>query len=237
MTWKAEPWLVLALETPGVPAAEHYPIEIGFVRVVDGVETAAATYRVRPPIPIPEGASAVHGIRDEDVRDCPTLEDVAPEIVEIIREQRVIVGYNGYAYDFPMLRDRCPGFYAACRGRVFLDPLVLVRTDSVGRFWRNRDRWNPERGRHTLENAAGASADLRRGSFGVGWVGCRTTGARLNGHLSRRSGRKTTPGGRGLRANRPAARSDRNRVGLNGCRRHREATNTEHLQRDDVRRD
>ena len=112
---------------------------------------------MRPPIPIPEGASAVHGIRDEDVQDCPTLEDVAPEIVEIIREQRVIVGYNGYAYDFPMLRDRCPGFYAACRGRVFLDPLVLVRTDSVGRFWRNRDRWNPERGRHTLENAAAAS--------------------------------------------------------------------------------
>lgn len=157
MTWKAEPWLVLDLETTGIPAAEHHPIEIGFVRVVDGVETAAATYRVRPPIPIPEGASAVHGIRDEDVQDCPTLEDVAPEIVEIIREQRVIVGYNGYAYDFPMLRDRCPGFYAACRGRVFLDPLVLVRTDSVGRFWRNRDRWNPERGRHTLENAAAAS--------------------------------------------------------------------------------
>ena len=75
MTWKAEPWLVLDLETTGVPAAEHHPIEIGFVRVVDGVETAAATYRVRPPIPIPEGASAVHGIRDEDVRDCPTLED------------------------------------------------------------------------------------------------------------------------------------------------------------------
>lgn len=30
---------------------------------------------------------------------------------------------------------------------------------------------------------------------------------------------------------------DRHLVGLNGCRRHREATNTEHLQRDDVRRD
>lgn len=157
MTWKSAPWLVVDLETTGIPAEDHHPVEIGLIRFQDGEELSQLVYRVRPPIPIPEGASAIHGIHDDDVADCPTIEEIAPRIVETILEHDVIVGYNALSFDWPMLRDRCPGFYDACRGRVFIDPLVLVRMDDVGRYWRNANRWNPERGRHTLENAAAAS--------------------------------------------------------------------------------
>jgi DNA polymerase-3 subunit epsilon len=155
--WKREPWLVIDLETTGIPAADHHPVEVALVVFLDGKEVSHDVERIRPPIPIPEGATAIHGITDEDVADSPTIEEVAPRIVALMSEYRVIVGYNAIGYDFPMLRDRCPGFYAACKGRVFLDPLALVRMDDVGRYWKNAKRANPKRGRHTLENAAAAS--------------------------------------------------------------------------------
>jgi DNA polymerase III epsilon subunit-like protein len=155
--WKNEPWLIIDLETTGVPAEEHWPVEVGLVVYQGGEEVEHHIERLCPPVPIPEGAAAVHGITNDDVAGCPTIEEAAPRIVEILERYRVVVGYNGFGYDFPMLRDRCPGFYAACRGRVFIDPLVLVRMDDVGRYWRNGARANPDRGRHTLENAAAAS--------------------------------------------------------------------------------
>ena len=155
--WKTEPWLIIDLETTGVPADDHHPVEVGLVVYQAGEEVSHNVERIRPPIPIPEGATAVHGITNEDVENSPTIEEAAPGIVALISEYKVIVAYNGLGYDWPMMRDRCPGFYEACAGRVFLDPLVLVRMPDVGKFWPNRKRANPERGRHTLENAAAAS--------------------------------------------------------------------------------
>lgn len=184
--WKTEPWLIIDLETTGVPAEDHHPVEIGLVVYVNGEEDSHAVERIRPPIPIPEGATAVHGITDEMVASSPTIEQAAPGIVGLLRDHRVIVAYNGYSYDWPMLKARCPGFYEACKGRVFLDPLVLVRMDDVGRFWRNNKRANMERGRHTLENAAAASGlevnpDDLHGALGD----CRLTAGILRRWMSR----------------------------------------------------
>ena len=155
--WQSERILVMDLEATGPTPEDHWPVEIGMVVFHDGQEVEHISERLRPPIPIPDAATAVHGITDADVAQAPTIEDAAPGIVGMLRDHQVIVAYNGYSYDWPMLKARCPGFYEACRGRIFLDPLVLVRMDTVGRFWRNSKRANPERGRHTLENAAAAS--------------------------------------------------------------------------------
>src|SRR5690348_17099395 len=44
---------------------------------------------VNPGIHIPEGASAIHGIYDRDVKDAPTFEDIWGDLEEILRNKRV----------------------------------------------------------------------------------------------------------------------------------------------------
>lgn len=55
-----------------------------------------------PGVPIPPGASAVHGIRDEDVRGEPRFADRAEEIQRLFRGRR-LCGYNSRSFDTPFL--------------------------------------------------------------------------------------------------------------------------------------
>lgn len=58
--------------------------------------------RFHPGVPIPPGASAVHGITDRDVADAPRFEEEAAELQRLF-EGRVLCGYNLRAYDTPLL--------------------------------------------------------------------------------------------------------------------------------------
>lgn len=49
--------------------------------------------RMNPQVPIEEGATAVHGIRDEDVRDLPTFAEHHKTIRELL-EGRLVIAYN-----------------------------------------------------------------------------------------------------------------------------------------------
>ena len=51
---------------------------------------------------IPEQASAVHGIYDDDVRDCPTFTEIAQEVATVF-EGADIAGYNSNHFDIPLL--------------------------------------------------------------------------------------------------------------------------------------
>ena len=49
---------------------------------------------VRPTIPIPEQATAIHGIKNEDVADAPTFADVVQNLTVSIHNDRMTVIYN-----------------------------------------------------------------------------------------------------------------------------------------------
>jgi DNA polymerase-3 subunit epsilon len=53
---------------------------------------------------IPEQASAVHGIYDEDVKDCPLFKDVAKDIANDFKGCD-IAGFNSNRFDLPMLAE------------------------------------------------------------------------------------------------------------------------------------
>jgi DNA polymerase-3 subunit epsilon len=57
---------------------------------------------VRPSRPIPQSASDVHGISDEDVEDAPTMADLEPELKEVLLENPICI-YNG-DFDTRLLR-------------------------------------------------------------------------------------------------------------------------------------
>lgn len=56
---------------------------------------------VNPGVPIPAGASAIHGIFDDDVRDAPTFQDLWPKLRSTLKRNRIVI-YNA-PYDLRVL--------------------------------------------------------------------------------------------------------------------------------------
>lgn len=98
------PLIVFDLETTGLFPRKDRIIEIAAVKVnPDGTEEKLERL-LNPTIPIPAESTAVHGISDETVKDCPTFADVADEIYAFF-EGCDISGFNSDRYDIPCLEE------------------------------------------------------------------------------------------------------------------------------------
>jgi DNA polymerase-3 subunit epsilon len=90
------------LETTGIKVATDRIVEISIVRQqVDGT-TKIKTLRINPEMPIPPEVTEIHGISDEDVKDCPTFKQVARELAQFL-ENCDLAGYNSNHFDIPLL--------------------------------------------------------------------------------------------------------------------------------------
>ncbi|MDR3329243.1 MAG: 3'-5' exonuclease, partial [Prevotellaceae bacterium] len=96
------PIAIFDLETTGVDVARDRIVEISIVRVMPSGSEEVKTLRVNPTVPIPAESSKVHGIYDEDVKDCPTFKEVAKSVAAFI-EGCDVVGYNSTKFDVPLL--------------------------------------------------------------------------------------------------------------------------------------
>ena len=84
------PLAVFDLETTGIDPAEDRIVEIAVLRIEPGGGRESRTRRINPERPIPPPATAIHGIRDEDVRDAPTFRrarDVEPDQADVKRSR------------------------------------------------------------------------------------------------------------------------------------------------------
>jgi len=97
------PLVVLDTEATGTNARSDRIVEIGCVKVHTDGRRETWVRRVNPGIPIPKGATAIHGIRDEDVRDCPPFRGIAAELGRFL-EGCDLAGYHLSAFDLPALR-------------------------------------------------------------------------------------------------------------------------------------
>ena len=96
------PIIFFDLETTGIDISNDRIVEISMVKVgVDG-EKIVKTRRINPEMHIPEAATAVHGISDEDVKDEPTFRQIAKSLVAFI-EGCDFGGFNSNRFDLPML--------------------------------------------------------------------------------------------------------------------------------------
>jgi DNA polymerase-3 subunit epsilon len=125
------PWVSIDTETTGRDAAQDRVIEVGCVLFVGGRVSARHGWLINPGCPIPEDATRVHGIKNEDVADKPAFSEVAAAIVEVL-SGHLPLAYNAefdraflrheYArlderFDAPALRDET----------IWLDPLDWAR--------------------------------------------------------------------------------------------------------------
>ena len=97
------PLVFFDTETTGVNPRMDRIVEIACVKVHPDGRREEWVRRLDPGVRIPAAATAVHGIRDEDVAGLPTFRDVAPELVRFL-EGCDLGGYNISGFDLPALR-------------------------------------------------------------------------------------------------------------------------------------
>ena len=98
------PMVFFDLETTGTDISKDRIVEISVVKVMSDGEQIVRTRRINPEMPIPAEASAVHHIYDEDVKDCPTLRQVAKSLREFMIGCD-FCGFNSNRFDLPMLAE------------------------------------------------------------------------------------------------------------------------------------
>ena len=96
------PLIFFDLETTGVNAAKDKIVEISYIKVYPNGKEESNTIRTNPGRHIPEEATAVHHITDDDVKNCPSFKDVAKELSRVF-EGCDIAGFNSNRFDLPLL--------------------------------------------------------------------------------------------------------------------------------------
>ena len=150
------PIVFFDLETTGTNINSDRIVEICYLKVYPNGNEESKTLRINPEMPIPAESSAVHGIYDADVADCPTFKEVAKSIANDI-EGCDLAGFNSNRFDIPVLAEEFlrAGVDIDLNRRKFIDVQTIFhkmeqRTLSAAyKFYCNK----------SLENAHTAEAD------------------------------------------------------------------------------
>lgn len=146
------------IEATGVSPPLDRIVELSLLKLRPEGDEDALTFRVNPGVPIPEDATAVHGITDKDVASEPPFRDFATDVEEFLRGSD-LAGFNVARFDLPMLEAemRRAGVELRRRGRSVVDVMTIYHTkerrdlESAVKFYCKR----------TLEDAHSAAADAR----------------------------------------------------------------------------
>ena len=90
------------IESTGVVPQRDRIVEIAVVKLWPDGHQQTTVRRLNPGIPIPAGATAVHGITDADVADAPSFADIAEKLFNYLSDCD-LAGYNITGFDVPIL--------------------------------------------------------------------------------------------------------------------------------------
>ena len=150
------PLVFFDLETTGIDIAKDRIVEISMVKVMPNGEEIVKTRRIDPGMPIPPESTAIHGITDEDVKDCPKFKEIAKSLAAQI-EGCDLAGFNSNRFDIPMLAEEFlrAGVDVDLNRRKFIDVQTIFHKmeqrnlTAAYKFYCNKD----------LTNAHSAEAD------------------------------------------------------------------------------
>ena len=98
------PLVVFDIESTGVSPRKDRIIELAAIKLMPEGEEISKCWLMNPGVPIPPETTAIHGISDEIVKDCPTFADKAEEIFEFFRGCD-LSGFNAVRFDIPCLEE------------------------------------------------------------------------------------------------------------------------------------
>ncbi len=98
------PIVFFDLETTGVDHAKDRIVELAMIKLSPDGKKDSYIKRLNPGMPIPAEATAIHGIRDEDVKDCPVFKQIAHHLYDWMKNSD-FAGYNSSRFDLPLLAE------------------------------------------------------------------------------------------------------------------------------------
>ena len=98
------PLVFFDLETTGVNITKDRIVELSYIKVMPNGTEIKKTIRVNPEMHIPESATALHHITDEDVKDKPTFKEIAKSLANDF-EGCDFAGFNSNRFDIPLLME------------------------------------------------------------------------------------------------------------------------------------
>lgn len=98
------PLIFFDLETTGTDTIHDRIVEISYLKVYPNGKEEIKTKRINPEMPIPPTSTAIHGISDEDVKDCPTFKQIARSLATQM-EGCDLAGFNSSRFDIPLLAE------------------------------------------------------------------------------------------------------------------------------------
>lgn len=145
MSWASQTMYGFDTETTGVDVFNDRIVTATVVKVVNGAEVDKRTWLINPGVPIPEGATRIHGITNEHAvlagqEPALAIADIADTVTGVLRSGLPLVAFNA-AYDLSILEAECqrhtiPGLTGVPLLSV-IDPMVLGKgLDQVNRNFR-----------------------------------------------------------------------------------------------------
>lgn len=96
------PLVFFDIEATGLSTSADRIVELSLLKVMPDGKEEQQTFRFNPEMPISAEASAVNGITDEDVADCPIFKEKAEELYAYLTGCD-LAGFNSDHFDVPML--------------------------------------------------------------------------------------------------------------------------------------
>lgn len=98
----SKPIIFFDLETTGINVSSDRIVEISYIKIFPNGNEESKVMRLNPEMHISEESTAITGIHDEDVKDCPTFKDIAPDLAKTF-ENADLAGFNSNHFDIPLL--------------------------------------------------------------------------------------------------------------------------------------
>jgi len=98
------PLIFFDLETTGIDVTNDRIVELSYLKIYPNGDEESKTMKINPTIPIPAKVTAIHGIRDEDIKDAPTFNEIAKTLARVF-EGSDFAGYNSNKFDIPLLAE------------------------------------------------------------------------------------------------------------------------------------
>ena len=118
-------FIAFDLETTGTVPGVDQIVEIGAVRFVNGMPEAVFATLIDPLRPIPPGASAVNGIKDDMVKGKPTIDKILESFAEFCGDD-IMVAHNA-PFDAQFLSADIKKYESSAPRGIILDTLPIAR--------------------------------------------------------------------------------------------------------------
>jgi len=120
------PIAFIDVETTGTRPNQDRIVELSILRIQPDGNEEYKSHRINPQVPIPEEATAVHGITDADVAKEPTFRQYAKSIRDFM-DGCDIAGFNVIGFDLPCLEAEFARAEVEFtrRGRFVIDGMVI----------------------------------------------------------------------------------------------------------------